>query len=237
MQRFDGKVALITGAAGNLGRVVAHAFAQEGASLVLVDLQLAGLQETQATIGGAVDCLLVPTDLMLPEAVADMISQTLKHFHHIDILANIAGGFTMGPPLHETSDRDWDFMLNLNTRTVFNCCRAVIPSMLQHNRGAIVNVSARAALFGQPRMAPYCAAKAAVITLTESLAAEHRQSKIRVNCVLPSIIDTPQNRTAMPDADPNNWVPPIALAEVILFLASEAASCVTGAAIPVYGRM
>jgi NAD(P)-dependent dehydrogenase (short-subunit alcohol dehydrogenase family) len=236
MQRFQGKAALVTGAGGNLGRAVAQALAREGAAIALVDLKPASLNETRASLGAAVDCLAVPADLIQPESVSDMTRRVLAHFKRIDILANVAGGFTMGPPLHETDDRDWDFMMNLNARTVFNCCRAVIPHMLEQGSGAIVNVSARAAAQGKARMAPYCASKAAVITLTESLAAEHRLNGINVNCILPGTIDTPQNRDAMPDADHDNWVPVSALADVVLFLASEAARCISGAAIPVYGR-
>jgi NAD(P)-dependent dehydrogenase (short-subunit alcohol dehydrogenase family) len=127
-------------------------------------------------------------------------------------------------------------MMDLNARTAFNCCRAIVPHMLAHGGGRIVNVSARAATEGKARMAPYCASKAAVITLTQSLAAEHKHSAINVNCILPGTIDTPQNREAMPDEDHSKWVPPAALADVILFLASDAARCVTGAAVPVYGQ-
>jgi NAD(P)-dependent dehydrogenase (short-subunit alcohol dehydrogenase family) len=126
--------------------------------------------------------------------------------------------------------------MDLNARTVFNCCRALVPHMLAAGSGRIVNVSARAAASGKGRMAPYCASKAAVITLTESLAAEHRHNGINVNCILPGTIDTPQNREAMPDEDHSRWVPPAALADVVLFLASDGARCVTGAAVPVYGQ-
>jgi NAD(P)-dependent dehydrogenase (short-subunit alcohol dehydrogenase family) len=127
-------------------------------------------------------------------------------------------------------------MLDLNARTVFNTCRTVIPHMLAQGSGRIINVAARAALEGKAHMAPYCVSKAAVITLTESLAAEHKDRDITVNCILPGTLDTPQNRAAMPDQDHTQWVPPAALADVILFLASDAARCVTGAAVPVYGR-
>lgn len=237
MQNFNGQVALITGAAGNLGAATAQAFAQAGATLILVDLKSAGLAATQAALKNILgNHLLLPTNLIDPDSVANMQRQALNHFQHIDILVNIAGGFTMGPLLHETTDQDWDFMFNINTRSVFNCCRAIIPAMLQQNNGAIINIAARAALTGQARMAPYCASKAAVVTLTESLAAEHKTAGIRVNCILPSIIDTPQNRAAMPEIDPTNWVTTDALANIILFLASDAANCITGAAIPVYGR-
>jgi len=126
--------------------------------------------------------------------------------------------------------------MDLNARTVFNCSRAVIPHMLATGGGKIVNVSARAATEGKGRMAPYCASKAAVITLTESMAAEHKHNGINVNCILPGTVDTPQNREAMPDQDHGRWVPTAALADVILFLASDAARCVTGAAVPVYGQ-
>jgi NAD(P)-dependent dehydrogenase (short-subunit alcohol dehydrogenase family) len=236
MHSFEGKVAVVTGAGGNLGRVVAEALAQAGASLALVDLNERALHETQAGLGMGLDVLSVPTDLTRADSVSEMATRVLAHFKRVDILANIAGGFTMGPPLHETSDKDWNFMFDLNTRSVFNCCRALIPHMMEKGSGRIVNVSARAAAEGKARMAPYCASKAAVVTLTESLAAEHKFNDINVNCVLPGTIDTPQNRDAMPDSDWSNWVPPEALADVILFLASDAARCVTGAAVPVYGR-
>ena len=176
------------------------------------------------------------TDLLNAEAVADLAGQIHERFGGVDILANIAGGFTMGPPLHETSDKDWDFMLDLNARSVFHTCRALIPAMLRRGGGRIVNISARAASEGKANMIPYCASKAAVITLTEGLAAELKDAGINVNCVLPGTLDTPQNREAMADQDFSRWVPTAALADVILFLASEGSRCVTGAAIPVYGR-
>ncbi len=236
MNQFSGKTALVTGAAGNLGTAVARAFAAEGAGLILIDRNEAALDQLRAGLGETVDALALPCDLMDPRSVSDEVERGLGHFGHIDILANIAGGFTMGPPLHETEDRDWDFMLNINLRTLFNCCRAVIPHMQANGWGRIVNVSARAAREGKARMGPYCAAKAAVITLTETLAAEHKHDGINANCILPGTIDTPQNRAAMPEAEFSNWVPPEALADVVLFLCSEAARCVSGAALPVYGR-
>lgn len=233
MSSLDGQVVLITGAAGNLGQASARAFDAAGARVALVDHNpdsLTGLRTELADAAG------FGADLIQPESVAAMVAQVHQHFGRIDVLANVAGGFTMGPAVHETTDRDWDHMLDLNARTVFNTCRAVIPHMLTQGGGRIINVAARAALEGKARMAPYCVSKAAVITLTESLAAEHKDSGINVNCILPGTVDTPQNRAAMPDQDHSKWVPPAALADVILFLASDAARCVTGAAVPVYGR-
>ncbi len=233
MPTLTGRVVLITGAAGNLGQASARAFATAGARIALVDHNLDALTGLQAEIHGSA---AFAADLIQPESVAAMVAQVHQHFGRIDVLANIAGGFTMGPAVHETPDRDWDRMLDLNARTVFNTCRTVIPHMLAQGSGRIINVAARAALEGKAHMAPYCVSKAAVITLTESLAAEHKDRDITVNCILPGTLDTPQNRAAMPDQDHTQWVPPAALADVILFLASDAARCVTGAAVPVYGR-
>jgi NAD(P)-dependent dehydrogenase (short-subunit alcohol dehydrogenase family) len=236
MQGIQGKVAIVTGAAGNLGRAVAAAFADQGARVALVDLDAGALDAARKELPAHGEAAVFPADLIKPDSVADMVERVSAHFGRIDILANIAGGFTMGPPVHETEDRDWDFMLDLNARTVFNTCRAVVPHLLTGGGGRIINVSARAATEGKAHMAPYCVSKAAVITLTESLAAEHKDDGINVNCILPGTVDTPQNRAAMPDQDFDKWVPPAALADVILFLASDSARCVTGAAVPVYGR-
>ncbi len=230
---FSGKVALVTGAAGNLGQAVAAAFQSSGASLVLADVaedRLDTLYEASAEV------LTVGVDLTEEASVHDMASHAADHFGRIDVLANVAGGFRMGPPLHETLLETWDFMMDLNARSVFLTSRAVLPHMIRQAYGRIVNVAARAAAQPKGRMAPYCASKAAVITLTESMAAEHRLDDINVNCILPGTIDTPQNRADMPDADFTTWVPPAELADVILFLASDAARAVNGAAIPVYGR-
>jgi len=236
MQRFDGQVALVTGAAGNLGLALCQALAARGARIAMVDRNPQALEAAHASLGADSNASVFAADLIRPASVADMAERVSAHFGRIDILANIAGGFTMGPPVHESEDKDWDFMMDLNARTVFNTCRAVVPRMLAQGGGRIVNVAARAATEGKAHMAPYCASKAAVITLTESLSAELKDQGINVNCILPGTIDTPQNRTAMPNADFDRWVPPAALADVILFLASDAARCVTGAAVPVYGR-
>jgi len=236
MLNFAGKVAVVTGAAGNLGHTLVQAFIDRGASVALVDSDTDALEKIRTQLPPGAEIVTLGTDLITSAAVTLMVKQVLTRFGHIDILANITGGFTMGPLLHQTEDKDWDFMLDLNARTTFNCCRAVVPTMLAAGSGKIVNVSARAATEGKARMAPYCASKAAVITLTQSLAAEHKHAGITVNCVLPGTLDTPQNRAAMPDQDHERWVPTAALADVILFLASDAARCVTGAAIPVYGQ-
>ena len=233
MHDFSGKVVVVTGAAGNLGRAVAAAFEAAGAKLALLDRS----EEVLGNVYGEGPTRLpVPTDLTDEASVASAVDGIVRHYGRIDVLANIAGGFRMGPPVHETPVRDWDVMMDLNARSVFLMARAIIPHMLASGGGRIVSVSARAAVQPKGHMAPYCASKAAVITLTESLAAEHRSDGITVNCVLPGTIDTPQNRADMPEADWGKWVPPADLAGVILFLASDVARAVNGAAIPVYGQ-
>jgi NAD(P)-dependent dehydrogenase (short-subunit alcohol dehydrogenase family) len=222
---------LITGAAGNLGRALANAFAERGANLVLVDLNREGLEKV---FGGADERrLLAPTNLLDQAQVDATVKKALERFQRINVLANLAGGFRMGPPVHEMSDKDWNFLLDINARTVLHTARAVVPAMIRGGGGKIVNVGAYAAQKGVAQMAAYTASKSAVIRLTEAMSAELREKNINVNCVLPTIIDTPENRAAMPDADPRRWVAPADLANVIAFFASDAARAIHGAALPV----
>lgn len=228
---FDGKTCLVTGAAGNLGRAVADAFAANGASLVLVDHNEETLRSAYGQGGERKS--LVRANLLDASSVA----QALGRFSRIDVLCNIAGGFRMGQPVHETSEDTWDLMLGLNAKSVINVARAVVPGMIAAGHGKIVSIAALAGLAGKAEMGAYSASKAAVVRLTESMSAELRDKGINVNCIMPSIIDTPQNRAAMPNADPSRWVTPQALAEVVKFLASDGASAIHGAAIPVTGRV
>ena len=230
---FANKTVLITGAAGNLGAAVAQTLSARGANLVLLDLRREGLEHRcgQDTDGR----LLLPANLLEPAQVQAAVGAAQERFGRIDVLCNLAGGFRMGSPVHATQDGDWDFLMDINVRTLLHMVRAVVPRMLASGGGSIVNVAAQSALRGAGQMGAYCASKSAVIRLTESMAAELREQNIRVNCVLPSIIDTPENRTAMPDADPGRWVTPQDLAQAIAFLASDAARAVHGAALPVSG--
>jgi NAD(P)-dependent dehydrogenase (short-subunit alcohol dehydrogenase family) len=229
--RFDHRTVIVTGAAGNLGKAVAHAFAELGANLVLVDLQRQGLQ---SAFGAEDDQrALVAADLLDMMGAAAIAQAARTRFGRIDVLCNIAGGFRMGEMVHETSDDNWNFLFDINTRTLLHAVRAVVPDMLAAGGGKIVNVGAFAAQRGAPQMGAYTASKATVIRMTEAMSAELRDKNINVNCVLPTIIDTPENRAAMPKADPAKWVAPSDLANVIAFLASDAARAVHGAAIPV----
>ena len=224
---------MITGAAGNLGRAVAEAFAQRGANLVLVDLK----QDALVKVFGTEDArrLFAPTNLLEQPEVDATVQKAVARFKRIDVLANLAGGFRMGDPVHATSDATWRFLLDLNANTLLHAVRAVVPRMLAQGGGKIVNVGAFAAQKGAAQMGAYVAAKSAVIRLTETLAAELREKNVNVNCVLPTIIDTPENRAAMPGADPRKWVAAADLAGVIVFLASDAARAIHGAAVPVTG--
>jgi len=227
------RTVMITGAAGNLGRCVARSFLAEGARLVLVDLHRASLEHAF----GAEDerRLFAPTNLLEPEQVNGAVAAAIERYGRIDVLCNLAGGFRMGEAVHETADPNWDFLFDINTRTLLHAVRAVVPHMIERGGGKIVNVGAFSAQKGLARMGAYCAAKDAVIRLTEAMAAELREKNINVNCVLPTIIDTPENRAAMPDADPSRWVAPEDLANTIAFLASDGARAIHGAALPVTG--
>lgn len=226
-------VVMITGAAGNLGRGVAQAFAAQGAKLVLADLKREALAATYGEEGA--DRLYAPVNLLEQAQVTAAVESAVARFGRIDVLCNIAGGFRMGKPVHELPDADWNFMLDINARTVLHAARAVVPRMLAQGGGKIINIGAFAAQKGAAEMGPYIAAKSAVIRLTETMAAELRAKGINVNCILPTIIDTPENRKAMPDADPANWVPVADIAATIAFLASDGAKSIHGAAIPVTG--
>jgi NAD(P)-dependent dehydrogenase (short-subunit alcohol dehydrogenase family) len=220
------RTVVLTGASGNLGRAVATAFADAGANVVLLDVKPPSESAKQ---------VFIQTNLFDPQSVQAAADSTLQRFGRIDVLCNLAGGFRMGAPVHETSAQDWDFLFNLNARTVLYTAKAFVPAMLKGGGGKIVNVGAYAAQKGAARMGAYIASKSAVIRLTETMAAELREQNINVNCVLPTIIDTPENRAAMPDADPRKWVAPQDLAAVVLFLASDAARAIHGAALPVTG--
>jgi NAD(P)-dependent dehydrogenase (short-subunit alcohol dehydrogenase family) len=230
---FRNQTVLVTGAAGQLGQAVSRAFARQGANLVLLGRNQASLAAAWGAESEA--SLFVAADLLDQVQVNEAVAQGVARFGRMDVLCNIAGGFTMGEPVHQTSEATWDLMHDLNVRTVLNMARAVVPRMLDGAGGKIINVAATAALRGALDMGAYCAAKSAVVRLTESMAAELREQGINVNCVLPSILDTPANRLAMPTADPHRWVAPDDLAQVVLFLASPAAIAIHGAALPVTG--
>jgi NAD(P)-dependent dehydrogenase (short-subunit alcohol dehydrogenase family) len=227
------RVVMLTGAAGNLGRAVAQAFAAQGDALVLVGHN----RESLVTAFGdeGLQRLFAPADLRRQDDVDRAVRSALERFGRIDVLCNLAGTFRMGEAVHETSDATWDLLLDLNARSLLRTAHAVTPVMLKQGSGKIINVGSYAAQKGAAQTGAYIASKAVVARLTETMAAELREHGINVNAVLPTLIDTPENRAAMPGADPQRWVAPQDLANVIVFLASDAARAVHGATLPVTG--
>lgn len=237
MTEFTDKVVMITGASGNLGAATFRVFLNKEAQLALLALDAAHLPERYPDLKAAdPKALCFSVDLTDEEEVESVVQKIITDLGHIDILVNIAGGYKGDIPVHETSSEDLDFLINLNLRTTFNTSKPVVKHMLKRKTGSIINIAARAGLSGSANLGVYSASKSAVIRLTESMAAELKHQDIRVNCILPGTIDTPRNREDMPDADFSRWVPPEAIADVILFLASDQSRAITGASIPVYGR-
>jgi NAD(P)-dependent dehydrogenase (short-subunit alcohol dehydrogenase family) len=231
------RVVIITGAVGNLGAATARAFQLAGQRTVLVDRSQEKLRSAFSNIADSADHLLAgDVDLSEPKSLANLMGDTLSRFGRIDALVHTVGAWRGGKPVHEDDLANWDFLFNVNLRTTLLCCRAVIPQMLKQGRGRIINIASRDGLKGSAGYAAYSASKSAVLRLTEALADEVKASNINVNCVLPSTIDTPQNRAAQLDADFSKWVEPSAIADVILFLASDASRAINGASIPVFGK-
>ena len=175
-------------------------------------------------------------DVTDPIQVQRFTATIINQFEGIDVVANIAGGFIGGLSVSEMDTEKWDFMMDLNLKSVFLMCKAVLPHMIERSSGKIVNVSARAGLAGAAGMGAYCVSKGGVRTLTESIAEEVKERGININAIMPSIIDTQANRQSMPKADFSKWVSPHQIAKVVRFLVSEDAQIINGAAIPVYGQ-
>ncbi len=226
---MPGRVIAITGAFGVLGSAVAKAAAAQGARLALIDFAPSGRGLDGALILPGVDL----TNAVRAGAAMDRVAD---HFGGLDVLLNIAGGFVW-EKIEGGDWQSWPRLFNLNVLTATNASRAAIPHLRRSAAGRIVNVGSAAALKASLGMGAYAASKAGVHALTQALAEELKGDNITVNAVLPSIIDTPANRTDMPDTDPATWVAPADLAAVMLFLASEAATAVTGALLPVTGRV
>jgi NAD(P)-dependent dehydrogenase (short-subunit alcohol dehydrogenase family) len=225
------KAVIVTGAFGILGRAVASAFAAKGARVAAVDLAPkapAGLAESL----GPEALVLGGVDLTNPAAARRAADATVERFGRLDALINVAGGFAW-ETLADGEPATWDRLYALNVKTCANMCRAAVPDLIKAG-GRIVNVGAGGAVKAAAGMGAYAASKSGVHRLTEALA-EELKGQVAVNAVLPSIIDTPQNRADMPKADPSKWVAPAELAAVIVFLASDEARPVTGALVPVNG--
>lgn len=231
------RVVLVTGATGGLGPAVVRAFVALGDRVSFTDRSLKKaqtfMQEEQYT-----DEQVFPfeADVTRASDVERWVERVHQRWGRCDVLVALVGGFKAGTPVHEMEEQDWDQMMNLNARSVFLTTRAVVPHMLEQGSGKIITVGAKAGLSAGKGASAYSASKAAVLRLTEALSLELKDHHINVNAVIPSTIDTPSNRSSMPNADHSKWVSPEDLAQVVVFLASEQARAIHGAHIPVYGR-
>ncbi len=235
---FQDKVVLITGATGGLGRSVTHSFLEEQASVVVTyrdDAELAALK-TSAPVGGT-ELMASKTNVLDSTSVEALVADTINKHQRIDALVHLVGGFFMGGSSWETPEDKWDLMMDMNIKSTFLCCKHVLPHMVRQGSGAVVTIGARPGLLGGAGMAAYAASKAALTNFTQSLAQEVLQHNITANVIVPSIIDTPANRQAMPDADFESWVSGEDLANAIKFAASGSNKAISGAVIPVYGKV
>jgi NAD(P)-dependent dehydrogenase (short-subunit alcohol dehydrogenase family) len=235
-ERFQGKVALVAGGTGGLGRAVSLAFLRESAKVIVTyrnaDELAALTREAGGQSASLIGCELDAADA---EATQRQIESLVAQTGHIDILVNAIGGYSGGTPLWEIAPDAWEKMVALNLNAGYSLCRATAPVMLRQGKGSIVNIASRAAFDHAAGAAAYAASKAAAVAMIDSLAADLRGKGVRVNSVIPSIIDTEANRKAMPKADFATWPKPEDIAKIILFLCSDEAKLIHGASVPVYG--
>ena len=232
--KLKDKVAIITGGTGALGRAVVSAFLEEGATVVSTYIVDEELKEISSMIKNP-SLALIKSDVTKEKQVAKVVKKTLERFRRIDVLINIVGAFAYAM-IQDTDEATWDRMMNINLKSTFLCSKAVLPQMIEQNYGKMINISSRPALKGSAGVGAYAASKAGVLNLTETIADEVRDYDINVNAILPSTIDTPANRRAMPKADFSKWVKPEEIATVMIFLASDDSKRISGAGIPVYGK-
>ena len=232
------RVILIGGATGALGGGVARVFAGTDARLVLTSTSVKALEQLAEDLRLPDERLfLSPVDATDPESVDSLVSGVVDRFGGVDVLLNTIGGWGGGKTVGETPVEDWEWMLTLNLRTAFLMSRAVLAPMLEAGWGRIVHTGSKTALQPRAKEAGYAVAKAGVVPLTETIAAEVKGSGVTANVVLPSIIDTPANRRMMSGADTSRWVTPEEIAETMLFLCSDAAGSINGESVRIYGSV
>jgi NAD(P)-dependent dehydrogenase (short-subunit alcohol dehydrogenase family) len=235
--RFSGSVVLVAGGTGGLGRAVSEAFLADGAAVVATYRRKEELDRLSEEAGGGASRLEgAMADVTDAKAAAELVRGIVARRGRLDVLVNAVGGFAGGAKLWEADAGELDGMLGVNLLPCWALSRAAAPAMVGRKSGAIVHVVSRAAVAHEAGQAAYAASKAAALALTDSLAADLRGTGVRANAVLPSIMDTEANRRAMPKADFGKWPKTEEVARVILFLCSDAAALVHGAAIPVYGN-
>ena len=230
MNNLDGKVALVTGAKGGLGSVVTEAFLAAGAQVVGVSRSIQTGRFAHPRMA------VLAADLTKSEAARQAAAEVVARFGRIDALVHVMGGFAGGQSVADTDDATMEAMLDLNYRAAFFMARAVLPQMRKQGSGRILAVASRQGVEPAAMTAAYSASKAALVALVRTIALENKDGGIAANTVLPATMDTPGNRGGDANAGHGQWVDPAQVAELLVYLASDAAAQITGAAIPVYGR-
>jgi NAD(P)-dependent dehydrogenase (short-subunit alcohol dehydrogenase family) len=229
MSGLQGKVVLVTGAKGGLGTFVTNAFLEAGATVAGVSRSIQDSDFDHARFAA------FPAELSSAESARPVVAAVTERFGKLDVLVHTVGGFAGGSALADTDEATLNQMLDVNLRSMFHMTRAVLPVMREHGTGRIIGIGSRAAVEPGAGAAAYSVSKAALVALIRAIAIENRDRGINANVVLPGTLDTPANRKAMPDADYKRWVPPAQVARVIVSLASDDYSAVSGAAVPIYG--
>jgi NAD(P)-dependent dehydrogenase (short-subunit alcohol dehydrogenase family) len=229
---FSNKVVLITGGTGALGRAVVEAFTSSNAISIATYISDKEAENAKTKIG-TLD--LVKADITKEDQVRKLVSYVVEKHSRIDVLVNVVGGYIGGKKVTELEESEWDKMMNLNLKSAFLISKHVLPVMVPAKHGKMIHISSRTGLKSSGYDSAYAASKSGLIRLVESMSEEVKEYGINVNCILPSIIDTDANRKAMPNSDFSKWVKIGGLASLVLFLCSEEANVINGAAIPAYG--
>jgi len=224
------RVVLITGAKGGLGTFVTEAFLAAGDTVVGTSKSI------QDSDFSHLRFVAIASDQTDAASATQLVNCVIERLQRVDVLVHVMGGFSGGQPIAETDDATWDRMMNLNLRSGFNIFRAVIPRTRAAGQGRIIAIASRAAVEAPANIAAYGASKAGLVSLVRAAALENKDRGLAVNAILPSTIDTDANRKADPGADFSRWVPPANIADLVVFLSSDAAGQITGAAIPIYGK-
>jgi NAD(P)-dependent dehydrogenase (short-subunit alcohol dehydrogenase family) len=230
---FSGKVVLITGGTGALGRTVAQTFGTSNATTVVTYI----IEEEREDVKSKIKTIaeLVKADITKEDQAKKLVSHVIKTYDRIDVLVNVVGGYLGSKTVAELDETEWDKMMSMNLKSAFLISKHVIPLMVAAKHGKKVHISSRTGLKSDGYDSAYSASKSGLIRLVESISEEVKEHNINVNCILPSIIDTEANRNAMPNSDFSKWVKTEDLANLVLFLCSDEAKVINGAAIPAYG--
>ena len=231
---FSNRIVLVTGGTGALGSSITKAFVESNATVIssyIYDKE----EPSKKTENKSSPIQLIKADITKEEEVVRLVSSVMDKYGHIDILVNVVGGYIGAKSIVELDEKEWDLMMAMNLKSAFLISKHVTKHMVASKYGKIIHISSKKGLHAEGSDSAYAASKSGLIRLVESLSEETKESNINVNCIMPIIIDTQANRKAMPNADFNKWVKPDDLANVVLFLSSEEANTITGAAIPTFG--